>query len=379
MEGRPEGSFRLRSEERRQRAAGLETSLTGSFLRADGGAPEPDPGEKKDVGKPPKPTDLAAVSQENATPEAAAGKTSHGSLSSVKSPNTTSCQTKRRSWRRSSLKGSKRRKSLPPFHEDVTALSQAISLDLPETDRLSMLLLSSFQFSAQKLEHVLEQTEGFSPEAFKASVNSASEDLKRYIEKLKLDGTLRSCIEKAEGDSSDSVSDESVCKAKECIARFSAECQAWDELLQRYQKDAEETSRQLEECRSKEGRAEPPNYLQTSQAEVLSTKPNYQRILDEQGEVLSCMELVLDELQQAAKLLRAFSEDSRQHLRGLSELLGELGATVPVGGGEVTTLCPFGGDTVSQEGGDTVSQWGGCHCIPVWGDIVSQWDDTMSQ
>nr|BAE93418.1 Dsn1 protein [Gallus gallus] len=321
MEGRPEGSFRLRSEERRQRAAGLETSLTGSFLRADGGAPEPDPGEKKDVGKPPKPTDLAAVSQENATPEAAAGKTSHGSLSSVKSPNTTSCQTKRRSWRRSSLKGSKRRKSLPPFHEDVTALSQAISLDLPEADRLSMLLLSSFQFSAQKLEHVLEQTEGFSPEAFKASVNSASEDLKRYIEKLKLDGTLRSCIEKAEGDSSDSVSDESVCKAKECIARFSAECQAWDELLQRYQKDAEETSRQLEECRSKEGRAEPPNYLQTSQAEVLSTKPNYQRILDEQGEVLSCMELVLDELQQAAKLLRAFSEDSRQHLRGLSELL----------------------------------------------------------
>ena len=72
------------------------------------------------MGKPPKPTDLAAVSQENATPEAAAGKTSHGSLSSVKSPNTTSCQTKRRSWRRSSLKGSKRRKSLPPFHEDVT-------------------------------------------------------------------------------------------------------------------------------------------------------------------------------------------------------------------------------------------------------------------
>ena len=53
------------------------------------------------------------------------------------------------------------------------------------------------------------------------------------------------------------------------------------------------SSRQLEECRSKEGRAEPPNYLQTSQAEVLSTKPNYQRILDEQGEVLSCMELVV--------------------------------------------------------------------------------------
>ncbi|OXB52472.1 UNVERIFIED_CONTAM: hypothetical protein H355_003826 [Colinus virginianus] len=160
-----------------------------------------------------------------------------------------------------------------------------------------MLLLSSFQFSAQKLQHVLEQTEGFSPEAFKASVSSVSEELKRYVEKLKLDGTLRSCVEKAEGDPSDSISDESVCKAKEYITR------------------------QLEECRSRQGRAEPPDYLQTSQAEVLSTKPDYQRILDEQGEVLSSVELVLDELQQAAKLLRAFTEDSGQYLKGLSEQL----------------------------------------------------------
>ncbi|XP_021238399.1 kinetochore-associated protein DSN1 homolog [Numida meleagris] len=321
MEPRSEGSSRCRSEERRQRAAGLEASLTGSFLTADGSAPEPDPGEKKNPEKPPKPIGVAAVSQENVTPEAAAEKTSHRRASSVKSQNATGSQTKRRSWRRSSLKGTKRRKSLPPFHQDVTELSQAISLDLPETDRLSMLLLSSFQFSAQKLEHILEQTEGFSPEAFKTNVSSVSEDLKRYIEKLKLDGTLRSCVEKAEGASSDAVSDESVGKAKEYIARFSAECQAWDELLQRYQKDAEEMSRQLEECRSKQGRAEPPNYLQTSQAEVLSTKPNYQRILDEQGEVLSCMELVLDELQQAVKLLQAFGEDSSQYLRGLSERL----------------------------------------------------------
>ncbi|XP_072216846.1 kinetochore-associated protein DSN1 homolog [Excalfactoria chinensis] len=323
MEALPEGSVRYRSEERRQRAAGMETSLTGSFLAADGDAPlrEPDSGEKKDPEKLPEPSDIAAVSQEIVLPEAAAGKTSHGSPSSGKSQNSSRSQSKRRSWRRSSLKGMKRRKSLPPFHEDLTALSRAISLDLPETDRLSMLLLSSFQFSVQKLEHVLEQTEGFSPEAFKANVSSVSEDLKRYIEKLKLDGTLKGCIEKAEGDPSGSVSDESVCKAKECIARFSVECQAWDELLQRYQKDAEETSRQLEDCKSKQGRAEPPDYLHTSQAEVLSTKPNYQRMVDEQGEVLSCMELVLDELQQAAKMLQAFSEDSRQYLQGLSRRL----------------------------------------------------------
>ncbi|NXX58264.1 DSN1 protein, partial [Scopus umbretta] len=221
-------------------------------------------------------------------------------------------QAKRRSWCRSSLKGTKRRKSLPPVHQDVTELSKSISLDLPEIDRLSMLLLSSFQFSAQKLEHILKQSDGFSPEAFKANVESVSEDLKRYMQKLKRDGTLKSCVEDPKGIQTRSLLS---------LRRFTAECQSWDQLLRRYQENADDASRQLEECERNRGRAEPRNYLQTSQAEVLGSKPNYRKILDDQGEVLSCMELVLDELQQAVKLLQAFSEDSQQYLRRLSEQL----------------------------------------------------------
>ncbi|KFQ79714.1 Kinetochore-associated protein DSN1, partial [Phoenicopterus ruber ruber] len=189
-------------------------------------------------------------------------------------------QAKRRSWCRSSLKGTKRRKSLPPVHQDATELSKSIGLDLPETDRLSMLLLSSFQFSAQKLEHVLKQSDGFSPEAFKANVHSASEDLKRYVQKLKRDGTLKRCVEDPEGVLLDSALDASVAQVKEYIARFAAECQAWDQLLLRHQERAEEMSRQLEECRSAGGRAEPPSYPQTSQAHVLGSKPDSPRILD---------------------------------------------------------------------------------------------------
>nr|XP_009688341.1 PREDICTED: kinetochore-associated protein DSN1 homolog [Struthio camelus australis] len=232
-------------------------------------------------------------------------------------------QARRRSWRRSSLKGTKRRKSLPPFHQDVTELSKSISLDLPETDRLSMLLLSSFQYSAQKLEYFLKQTDGFSPEAFKANVNSVSEELKRYVQKLKLDGTLKNCVEEPKGILLDSALDESLAQIKEYIARFTTECRSWDQLLLGYQKSAEEMSRQLEECKTNQGHAEPQNYLGTSQAKVLGSKPNYQKILDDQGEVFTCMELVLDELQQAVKLLQAFAEDGTQYLRGLSERLGK--------------------------------------------------------
>ncbi|XP_048346388.1 kinetochore-associated protein DSN1 homolog [Sphaerodactylus townsendi] len=61
---------------------------------------------------------------------------------------------------------SNRRKSLPPLHTDITELSKAISLDLPEKDRMAQLLLSSFQYAAQKFKDSLQHTEGFNPETF---------------------------------------------------------------------------------------------------------------------------------------------------------------------------------------------------------------------
>ncbi|CAM5169866.1 unnamed protein product [Eretmochelys imbricata] len=230
-------------------------------------------------------------------------------------------QTTRRSWCRSSMKGTNRRKSLPPFHQDVTELSKSISLDFPETDRLSMLLLSSFQFSTQKLQHFLKQTDGFSPEAFKANVNSVSEELMRCTERLKLDGTLKKCTEELKGILSDPALNVSFFQMKEYINRFTTESQTWDQLLLSFQKSAEEMSRQLEQCKTNEVQVEPASYLGTSQAKVLSSKPNYQKILASQGEVFDCMELVLDELQQAVKLLQTFIEDSTQYLRNLSEQL----------------------------------------------------------
>ncbi|NXW89421.1 DSN1 protein, partial [Alopecoenas beccarii] len=236
-------------------------------------------------------------------------------------PLVSASRAKRCSWRRSSLKGTKRRKSLPPVHQNVAELSKSISLDLPEPERLSLLLLSSFQFSAQKFEEILKETDGFSPEVFKANAQSLSEELKRYVQKLNRDGTLTSCVDDPKRPSLDPALDESVAQIKEHIARFAAESQSWDRLLLRYQESAEESSRRLEQHRQNRGATEPPSPFQPSQAHVLGTKPNYQQILDEQGQVLSFMELVLDELQQAVQLLQVFSDESQRYLRSLSEQL----------------------------------------------------------
>uniref|UniRef100_A0A8V5GSR1 Uncharacterized protein n=1 Tax=Melopsittacus undulatus TaxID=13146 RepID=A0A8V5GSR1_MELUD len=181
---------------------------------------------------------------------------------------------------RLSLK-TKGRKSLPPIHQDVTELSKAISLDLPEGDRLFELLFSSFQFAAQKLEQSLKHKDGFNPEAFRSSAQSAGEDLKYSLQQLRLKGTLQRC---------EALLWPRFTSGLYLLYRLTAESHAWDELLLRHQESAEEAARRLEERRDN---TVPVDYLHTSQAEVLRSKPNYQQILAEQREVLTSMELLV--------------------------------------------------------------------------------------
>ncbi|XP_028576991.2 kinetochore-associated protein DSN1 homolog isoform X2 [Podarcis muralis] len=205
----------------------------------------------------------------------------------------------RHSLNRYSLKlDTNRRKSLPPLHMDVSELSKAISLDLPETDRMVQLLHSSFQYSARKLECSLKQTEGFDPETFEQKVNLLLEDLNHCTKKLKLDGTLQKCLEDSQG--------------------FSAEDQAWEELLLSYQKNAEDISRQLQECKLKQVPEEPYSYAGSSQAHVIQAKPDYQKILDSQGEVFDSMELVLDGIHQTVKVCQSYKEGVRPYFQELS-------------------------------------------------------------
>ncbi|XP_054995348.1 kinetochore-associated protein DSN1 homolog [Sorex araneus] len=231
-------------------------------------------------------------------------------------------QDRRQSWRRSSMKGLNRRKSLPPFHQGITELSRSISVNLTESKRLGILLLSSFQFSAQKLEPFLKDNEDFNLERFRAKVSSISEELKHFIDSLENDGTLQKCFEDSEGKVPDLSLESSVSEMKEYITKFSLEQQTWDQLLLRYQKEAEEIISRSTETKT-EVEVEPTMYLGSSQSEVLNTKPDYQKILQNQSEIFDCVELVMDELQGSMKQLHAFMDESTQCLQKLSVQLGK--------------------------------------------------------
>nr|XP_037840670.1 kinetochore-associated protein DSN1 homolog isoform X4 [Chlorocebus sabaeus] len=186
-----------------------------------------------------------------------------------------SYQDRRQSWRRSSMKETNRRKSLHPIHQGITA-------------------------------------------------SSLSEELKHFADGLETDGTLQKCFEHSNGKASDFSLEASVAEMKEYITKFSLERQIWDQLLVHYQQEAEEIlSRGSAEAKITEVKVEPMTYRGSSQNEVLNTKPDYQKILQNQSKVFDCMELVMDELQGSVKQLQAFMEESTQCFQKVSVQLGK--------------------------------------------------------
>ncbi|XP_032150918.1 kinetochore-associated protein DSN1 homolog isoform X3 [Sapajus apella] len=103
--------------------------------------------------------------------------------------------------------------------EIIDELSRSISVDLAERKRLGSLLLSSFQFSVQKLEPFLRDTKGFSLESFRAKASSLSEELKHFADRLETDGTLQKCFEDSNGKASDISLEASVAEMKEYITK----------------------------------------------------------------------------------------------------------------------------------------------------------------
>ncbi|XP_073510266.1 kinetochore-associated protein DSN1 homolog isoform X2 [Phyllobates terribilis] len=205
---------------------------------------------------------------------------------------------KRKSLRRSV--GMKRR-TLPPIYHNATELSEAISLELPESQRLSELLQSCFEFSLRKLETSLSQADAFSAESFNLSVMSVKEKFKCFVERLYHRGTFQRCTEK--------------------LTRYTTESNRWVELLENYKEKAVVLTRHLEEIRANDNPPLTVPDLPSSQDQVLQSRPDYSAILHQQGAVFDCMEIVMDNLQQSINLLNSFLNENTSHLHQLSTQL----------------------------------------------------------
>ncbi|KAG8574068.1 hypothetical protein GDO81_009023 [Engystomops pustulosus] len=182
---------------------------------------------------------------------------------------------RRRSLRRSV--GKKHRRTLPPIYHNPTELSEAISSELPESERLSALLHSCFEFSLRNLENSLSRVDGFSSESFQLSAF--------------------------------------------CILRFTTESSRWEELLEEYKEKAVVLTKKLEESKVSSNPLPDVPDVASSQDQVLRSKPDYSAIVQQQGAVFDCMEIVMDNIQQSIGFLNSFLDDRTSHLQQLSTQL----------------------------------------------------------
>ncbi|XP_063787567.1 kinetochore-associated protein DSN1 homolog isoform X2 [Pseudophryne corroboree] len=226
---------------------------------------------------------------------------------------------RRKSLRRSA--GKKHRRTLPPIYRSPTVLSEAISLTLPESERLSELLQSCFQYSLHNVGSSLSHTDGFNAESFNASVLSAKEKLKRILERFSHNGTFKRCTENSSSLTSSEESEAAQALIREGISKYTAEGKRWEELLEDSDKKADALSSLLDEMKEKDASEASVPDLPTSQDYVLQSKPDYKAMLTQQGAVFSSMEIVVDELQQSIQFIDSSLDENSSHLQQLSAKL----------------------------------------------------------
>ncbi|XP_051898060.1 kinetochore-associated protein DSN1 homolog [Pristis pectinata] len=225
------------------------------------------------------------------------------------------------SWRRSSFKGGKGRKSLPPIQRDVTEICEDISLDLPGDERLAELFRVCLEYTLQKLQHTLGPQEGFGLHAFQTDASAISNDVKRIVEAMKLDGTLRKCTEEPEDVPPTPETEMLMKQLKNDISRLNAECEAWDQLLEVYRQNADRAANELEQAKVTGWTLEPTPVMENSQMDVITSKPDYQSILDKDVLTLQSMECIMDQLQQTMSLITRARQEWDSCLQHISKEL----------------------------------------------------------
>ncbi|XP_061406657.1 kinetochore-associated protein DSN1 homolog isoform X3 [Lethenteron reissneri] len=182
-------------------------------------------------------------------------------------------------------------------------LYKTISMDLPVEERLCHLLQALSRTYLQKLKLSEAGAEGFDFAAFE---DKAMQCVSEAIGALKKDGTLQRCTEQPKSVPLTPKSEKKMSVVLGDITRLTSEDAAWEQLVAEYQGRAEETSRKEEQLRTSQGKETllcmPP--LSEEVAALLGPeKPDYSALLADLPRTTDTVEIVLDHLQEAARLL----------------------------------------------------------------------------
>ncbi|XP_023677710.1 kinetochore-associated protein DSN1 homolog [Paramormyrops kingsleyae] len=223
-------------------------------------------------------------------------------------------RTRRKSWRRSA----RGRRSLPAPQSNTLELCEVISSSLPEEERLGKLIEASMKLAVQKLEAVLRSAPEASMEVFHSQVESVQQEW-QCLEK-----EIRESAQNQPSPPRDSKVQEAMEKIRKSIHSLQVECGSWESLLQKHRSRAEELARRVEQGRTGGLPLDPSCLAQSSQSQVIMSKPDYNSALCRQQTVLHTMELTLDT---HCKILRGALSYQEQCQALIRETSGRLAST----------------------------------------------------
>ncbi|XP_069783687.1 kinetochore-associated protein DSN1 homolog isoform X2 [Narcine bancroftii] len=202
------------------------------------------------------------------------------------------------------LSSSKKKSTRYQKHVE-SEICDAIRLDLPEEERLAELFRMSLEYTLQKLE----SQNDFSLHTFQTDASGISNDVKRIIETMKLDGTLRKCTEDPEDVPPTPETEMLMEQLKNDISRLNAECDTWNQLLEVYCQNVDQAANNLEQAKVTRGASEPSPVMENSQMDVITSKPDYQPILDKDALILQSMECIMEQITKTMNLINTARQE----------------------------------------------------------------------
>ncbi|XP_061702147.1 kinetochore-associated protein DSN1 homolog [Syngnathoides biaculeatus] len=189
--------------------------------------------------------------------------------------------TRRKSWRRATMT----RRSLSALPNPHQNLCKNISTSLSQRERLSMLMEAAMKLATERLQNSLQSLPNSSPASFQKQVGKMKEKC----------SAMAKCISSEQ--QSQRTGELAVQKAtvfQNTINRIQAESQSWEALAHKHQSKAEELERQLAQGQKKVISVDHTCIAQSSQYQLIRSKPDYRALLSRQPSMLHKITLAMD-------------------------------------------------------------------------------------
>lgn len=236
---------------------------------------------------------------------------------------------RRKSWRRATLS----RRSFPALPNPYQVLCRSISTSLPHQERLEKLIMTSMRMAIDRTQSSLETAANSSMESFQVKVQQMLTEWDRLAQ------TIQSEYNGSQtNDNKPNLENPSVQmateKIKKAISRLEVESDSWEILLKKHKDKAEELGRKVEKGQESSITPDSTALAQSSQYQVIQSKPNYNLVLSRQQPMLQTMALIMDTQCKMVKNLLSIRDQSNLVVKetsgqlaaecGLSELSSDL-------------------------------------------------------